>query len=66
MKEVRTLDRYKIEHGFADVSPLPLIPILAKKSTIRDTRTGRTIEALDWHSWQASDRKAMEKLKNER
>lgn len=57
------MGRYKKEHAVVDVSIVPFMPLLAKKTVIADTETKRQAEGYDWRSFQESERKAWEKLK---
>ena len=60
------MGRYKTEHTLVDVSPLPLIPVLAKKATITDTKTKQKAEGYDWKSFGKAEAKAREKLSEQR
>lgn len=55
-----------MEHTSVDVSVIPFIPMLAKKTVITDTQTKQKAEGLDWNSFRESDRKAWEKLTTKR
>ena len=55
------MSRYKTEHSEVDLG-IPLLPMIAKKTVITDTNTGKTAKGLDWSSFKASDRKAWEAL----
>ena len=57
------MKRHKTEHSKVDVGIPILLPMMAKKTVITDTNTGKTAKGLDWSSFQASDRKAWEVLK---
>jgi hypothetical protein len=63
VKEVISMSRYKTEHSKVDVGIPILLPMMAKKTVITDTNTGKTAKGLDWSSFKASDRKAWEALK---
>lgn len=56
------MGRYTTEHATVDVSVIPFIPMLAKKTVITDTRTKKMAEGYDWSSFKESERKAWEKL----
>jgi hypothetical protein len=64
MKGGRNMGRYKTEHKTVDVSPIPLITMLAKKTVMTDTETNRKAEGYDWSSFRKSDRKALERLRS--
>ena len=55
VKEAIDMSRYKTEHSD--------VPMMAKKTVITDTTTGKKAESLDWSSFQEADRKAWEALK---
>jgi hypothetical protein len=57
-----SMGRYKTEHTTVDVSIIPFIPMIAKKTVITDIQTRQRAEGLDWSSYRASDQKAWEKL----
>ena len=58
-----TVGRYKTERAIVDVSPVPFIPMFAKKTVIIDMKTSAKAEGYDWLSFRESDRKALEKLR---
>ena len=62
VKEAIDMNRYKTEHSEVDVG-IPMLPMMAKKTIITDTKTGTAAKGLDWSSFQESDRKAWEALK---
>jgi hypothetical protein len=45
-----------------DVSLVPFIPMLTRKTVITDTQTNRKAEGFDWSSFRESERKAWQKL----
>ena len=60
------MGRYKTEHGIADLSLIPFIPMIAKRVVITDTKTNRKAEGVDWESYPKAEAKAMEKLVQQR
>ena len=57
------MSRYKKEHSYEDVG-IPLIwPMIAKKTVITDTETGKQAKGFDWNSFRESDREASKNLK---
>ncbi len=62
------MGRYEKEHGTVDLG-IPLIPLIARKTVITDTKTGDRAEGIDWDSYKKSDSKAwanLTKLKENR
>jgi hypothetical protein len=57
------MSRYKKEHSYEDVGIPFLWPMIAKKTEITDTETGRQAKGYDWSSFGKSDREAFDKLK---
>jgi hypothetical protein len=60
------MSRYETEHNLVDVSPIPLIPMLANETVITDTQTGETGRGFDWNGYAESDRQAWDDLKSAR
>ena len=49
------MGRYKTEHNIVDVSPVPLIPVFAKKAVVTDTKTKAKAEGYDWGSYAKAE-----------
>ena len=60
------MDRYKKERRLVDLSILPLFPMMARRTVITDTKTGKQAKAHDRQSFNESDRKAWDKLKRQK
>ena len=58
------MGRYKTEHATVDVSIVPFIPMLSRKTVITDTKTDEKAEGYDWSSFKESERKAWQKLRH--
>ena len=57
------MNRYRKDHRVVDVSILPFFPMLAKKTTLQDTKTDQQASGYDWKSFEKSERNAWDSLK---